>query len=59
MGIKHLFGFFLAIAGFGVGVLFLLFMLQSQAYNQFFLTIMGISAFISLLAGIIILNNSH
>ena len=56
MGIKHLFGFFLAISGVGVGLLALIFTLNSQVYNKDFLLAIGGLAIVALFAGVLILN---
>ena len=58
MGIKHLLGFSLVIAGMGLAALYLLFMMNSQVYTHNFLTSLGIFSFLSLLAGIFILIKS-
>ncbi len=56
MDVRHLLGFFLAIAGVGVGLLALTFTLNSQAYNKDFLFAIGGFAAIALLVGVSILN---
>jgi hypothetical protein len=58
MGIKNLIGYCLAIAGIGVGLLSLLFLLHSQFYSQVFLYGLGLFAFLSLFAGVFILNKN-
>jgi hypothetical protein len=56
MGIKHLFGFILAISGTGVGLLALAFTLNGQTFNKDFLLTLGSLAIVALFAGILILN---
>ena len=56
MGIKHLFGFFLILIGFGATFLILMFMINNQFYTDLFLYSLGIFALLSLIGGIFLLN---
>ena len=59
MGIKHLLGFFLIISGFGIGMLVLFFMFNSQFYSDLFLAGLGFFAFFSFISGVFILNKNN
>jgi hypothetical protein len=59
MGFKHLIGFFLVISGIGAGSLIFFFLFNSQIYTNLFLSGLGIFAFLSLTAGVFILNKNN
>jgi hypothetical protein len=59
MHFKHLFAFFLIIAGMGLTPLFFFFMSDEQSFNPLFLLCLGICAIAFLFSGLFILKRSR
>jgi hypothetical protein len=59
MGLKHLVGYCLLMAGIGITPLFLVFLANSQYYNPLFLFWMGLCAFVFLFSGVFILKKNE